>query len=112
MLKKTLTIRSSPHITSGNSVDKIMLHVIIALIPTILFAIYVFGLAALFTILAGTLSCVLTEVIACKARARPSSINDYSIIVSGLLYSLTLPPGLPLWMVCVGGIIAVLLGKL
>ena len=31
--------------------------------------------------------------------------------ITGLLYGLTLPPGLPLWMVAVGGVVAVALGK-
>jgi len=109
---KTLQIRTSPHIGSAASVEKIMANVILALMPTVVFAVYLFGLAALATILIGTLSCLLTEYLFCKTNSKPSSINDNSIIITGLLYSLTLPPGLPLWMVCIGGIIAVLLGKL
>ncbi len=109
---KTLQIRPSPHISGGASVEKIMANVILALMPTVLFAIYLFGLAALVTILIGTFSCLLTEYLFCKANGKPSSISDNSIIITGVLYSLTLPPGLPLWMVCIGGIIAVLLGKL
>jgi len=110
--KKTLQIRTAPHLASGASLDKIMRHVTLALLPVVIFSIFLFGLAALATILVGPLSCLLTEHLACKLRGQTSTLNDRSVIITGLLYSLTLPPGLPLWMVCCGGIIAVLLGKL
>jgi len=47
---KTLEIRTSPHILSGYSVDTIMFNVVLALLPTTAFAVYVFGLAALATV--------------------------------------------------------------
>ncbi len=109
---KTLQISTSPHLHSGASVDKIMFHVTLALLPTVLFAVYVFGLAALVSIVVGTVSCLLTEHLACRVTVQPSSIKDGSVLITGLIYSLTLPPGLPLWMVCLGGVIAVSLGKL
>lgn len=109
--KKTLKISTSPHLRSGASVDKVMLHVALALLPAIGFSIYLFGLVALVTIVTGTLACLFTEHFVCELGKRPSTVADNSIILTGLIYSLTLPPGLPLWMVALGGIIAVLLGK-
>ena len=44
-LAKTLEIRTSPHILSGYSVDTIMFNVVLALLPTTLFALWAFGLA-------------------------------------------------------------------
>ena len=49
-LKKTLEIRTSPHILSGYSVDTIMFNVVLALLPVTLFAVYAFGLAGLLTL--------------------------------------------------------------
>ena len=49
---QTLDIRSSPHIRSATSVDTIMLNVVLALLPESCFAVYLFGLAALLTVLA------------------------------------------------------------
>ena len=46
---KTLEIRSSPHIVSGHSVDTIMFNVVLALLPTTAYAVWLFGLAALAT---------------------------------------------------------------
>jgi electron transport complex protein RnfD len=110
-LTKTLEIRTSPHILSGYSVDTIMFNVVLALIPTTAFAVYAFGLAGLLTLVTATLSCVLTEHLICRFVRRSSTLADWSVTITGLLYGLTLPPGLPLWMVAVGGFIGVALGK-
>jgi len=110
-LKKNLEIGSSPHITDGASVDVIMLHVVLALLPVTLFAIYAFGTGAALVLTTAVGSCVLTEHGLCKATRQASTIGDWSVAITGLLYGLTLPPDLPLWMVAVGGIFAVAIGK-
>ena len=108
---KTLEIRTSPHILSGNSVDTIMFNVVLALLPVTAFAVYAFGLAGLLTLSMALTSCVLTEHLICRATGKPSTVGDWSVTITGLLYGLTLPPGLPLWMVAVGGLICVAMGK-
>ncbi|MBW2317062.1 MAG: RnfABCDGE type electron transport complex subunit D, partial [Deltaproteobacteria bacterium] len=110
-LRKTLEIRTSPHILAGYSVDTIMFNVVLALLPTTAFAVYAFGLAALLTLATALLACLLAEYAACRFAGRPSSLGDWSAAITGLLYGLTLPPGLPLWMVAVGGIVGVTLAK-
>ena len=108
---RTLEIRTSPHILGGYSVDTIMFNVVLALVPTTAFAVYAFGLAALLTLGTAVLACLLAEVAACRVAGRASTLGDWSAAITGLLYGLTLPPGLPLWMVAVGGIIGMTLGK-
>jgi electron transport complex protein RnfD len=110
-LSKTLEIRTSPHILSGYSVDTIMFNVVMALIPVTLFSIYAFGLAALLVLVVAVGSCLLTEHLICRWTGKPTTIGDWSVTITGLLYGLTLPPGLPLWMVAVGGVVAVAIGK-
>lgn len=110
-LGRTLDIRSSPHILSGNSVEHIMLHVVLALLPTSAFAVYAFGLTAALTLLVAVAATVLTEHLLCVCNRRASSVGDWSAVITGLLFGLTLPPGLPLWMVAVGGVIAIVVGK-
>jgi electron transport complex protein RnfD len=106
-LAKTLEIRTSPHILSGHSVDTIMFNVVLALAPVVGFALYAFGAAALLTLSVALLSCLVTEHLVCRAGGRTSTLGDWSVAITGLLYGLTLPPGLPLWMVAVGGAVAV-----
>lgn len=108
---KTLDIRSSPHILSGNSVEHIMLHVVLALLPVSAFAVYAFGLTALVTLVVAVAATVLTEHFLCVLNKKPTTVTDWSAVITGLLYGLTLPPGLSLWMVAIGGIIAIVLGK-
>ena len=114
-LKKTLEIDTSPHIVSGNSVDIIMRNVLFAILPAALFGVYVFGITTLVLLLTAILSCVLTEYLLGKLSTPEmtlrDTVRDGSVLVTGLLYGMTLPPGLPLWMVCVGGFIAIGLGK-
>lgn len=109
---RTLQIRSSPHIHSGTSVDTIMFHVVLALMPACVFAIYHFGLSALMVLSTAVLTSVLTEHLVCLANRRPTTVGDWSVTITGLLYGMTLPPSLPLWMVAVGGVFAVGVGKM
>lgn len=106
-----LELASAPHVRAGHSVEQIMLHVVLALLPVSAFAVYSFGLVALLTLLVAVGSCVATEWIACRISGRPSTLRDWSVVITGLLYGLTLPPGIALWMVAAGGVIGVGIGK-
>ena len=107
---KTLEIRTSPHILSGYSVDTIMFNTVVALLPVVMFAVYAFGLGALTALVTALVSCLLAERISNVLSGR-STLGDWSVTITGLLYGLTLPPGLPLWMVAVGGFFGVFVGK-
>jgi electron transport complex protein RnfD len=108
---KVLDIDSSPHLNSGASVDKIMRHVVYSLLPVVAFAIYSFGLAAIAVLLTAVISCVATEHVLAKKFSQASTVGDWSVTITGILYGLTLPAGLPLWMVFVGGVIGISLAK-
>ena len=110
-LARTLEIRSSPHVLSGYAVDSIMFNVVVALAPATLFAIYAFGLAALLILAVSVLSCLAAEALVSRARGDGGTLGDWSAAVTGLLYGLTLPPDLPLWMAAVGGFVSIFVGK-
>ncbi len=111
-LAKTLEIRTSPHILSGYSVDTIMFNVVLALLPATGFAIWAFGWTAVLTLGVAILTCVAVEHAACRVGQKPTTVGDWSAVITGLLYGLTLPPHLPLWMTVVGGVVSMVLGKL
>ena len=111
-LHKTLNIDTSPHVHGTVKTDDIMRNVVWALLPVCAFSVYAFGLDALLTIVVATITCLLTEHLMSRSDRQVSSIGDWSVTITGLLYALTLPPGLPLWMVVCGGVIAVALGKM
>jgi Na+-translocating ferredoxin:NAD+ oxidoreductase subunit D len=80
-------------------------------LPTTFFAIYGFGLGAALVITTAVASCVLSEYLLCKINRKESTVSDWSAAITGLLFGLTLPPNLPLWMVASGGFIGIALGK-
>ena len=96
---------------SGLTTPGIMRNVVWALIPTVAFAVYLFGMSALAVILSTTIASVLTEHLLCRLDGKGSTVSDWSAVITGLLLGLTLPPSFPLWMAAFGGFIAIALGK-
>jgi len=113
MMNKTLTVSLSPHISSSDSVGKMMYGVVIALVPAFIVSIYTFGISAVLVSLVAILSCVLSEFIIQKYFLKtPVRISDGSAIVTGLLLAFNLPSNIPLWMVAVGSVFAIGIGKM
>ena len=54
---------------------------------------------------------MFTEWFFSKSDDRSKSLRDGSGLITGLLLALTLPPGFPLWMVFIGGVVAIGMGK-
>ncbi len=106
-----IQLRTSPHIRQAVTTDVIMLNVVYALLPVVAFAVFAFGISALALVLVATASAVLTEHLVQKLAGKKTTINDYSAVITGILLALTLPPGFPLWMAAVGGIVSIALGK-
>ncbi len=104
-------LSSSPHAHANSSVSRIMLDVIIALLPTTAMGIYFFGMPAVWTIATCVSSCVVTEALCRMAMKRESTIGDLSAVVTGLLLSLNLPAGIPLWMAVLGSVFAIGISK-
>ena len=105
-------LRTSPHLQRPIRTDAIMRNVVYALIPVAAFSIYAFGLSALLLIATSTASCLLTEFLVRRLSKVENTAGDWSAVVTGILFALTLPPGLPLWIAAVGGVICIVLGKL
>lgn len=106
-----LVVSSSPHIRSEETVQRIMYDVIIALLPATAASIYFFGMRAFLIILASIAAAMATEAAIQKIRNKPIALKDGSAIITGLLLALTLTPALPLWMVAVGAVVAIGIGK-
>lgn len=107
----TIGLQTSPHVRHHETVEIIMRNVVYALLPVCLFSVYQFGLSALALIVVTTGSCLLTEQLFCKLGKKSTTLDDWSAVVTGVLLSLTLPPGFPLWMAAVGAFVAIALGK-
>ena len=104
-------LRTSPHLKQAVSTAQIMRNVVYALVPVSAFAVYAFGISVLALLIVTTLSCMATEWLFNRLSGRPNTLGDWSVVITGILLALTLPPGFPLWMAAVAGFVAVGLGK-
>ena len=107
-------ISLSPHVHGGDSVQKNMYGVCIALIPALLASLWFFGLGAAIVLATSVLSCVFFEWAITKfLLKRPGcSICDGSAILTGLLLGFNLPSNLPLWIIIIGALFAIGVGKM
>lgn len=101
----------APHIRSNDSVKKIMLDVIIALIPAMIASVYFFGMRSIALIATCVISSVLTEYITQKALKKTIQVKDLSSVVTGILIALNMPQSFPLWMAAFGSVFAILIVK-
>ena len=104
-------VSSSPHTHSGASVERIMWDVVIALMPAMLAAVWFFRLDALRLVGVCVAACLFTEWGCRKLMKRPSSLSDWSAVITGLLLAFNLPPSLPTWMAVVGSVFAIAVAK-
>ncbi|MFW6035503.1 MAG: RnfABCDGE type electron transport complex subunit D [Halothermotrichaceae bacterium] len=111
MMREQLVVSSSPHVRDNTTVNQIMWSVVLALLPAVIAAIYIFKMQAFFIILVTVLGSVLTEYVFQKIRGKSVTIGDGSAVITGILLALTLPPTVPLWMALLGSIVAIGLGK-
>lgn len=108
-----MTISVAPHIHTTNSVEKCMWNVVIAMLPVLGISIYVFGMSALWVTLISVASCILTEWLIEKYLFhRNCTIGNGSAIITGMLLAFNLPNILPWWMIVIGAVVAIGVGKM
>jgi Na+-translocating ferredoxin:NAD+ oxidoreductase subunit D len=112
-MAKFITVSPSPHIHSRSSVEKLMYGVIIALLPTLAVSVFYYGMGAVVVTLVSVVSCILFEFLIqmfiLKTEVR---ITDGSALVTGLLLAFNLPSDLPVWMIVLGALVAIGVGKM
>lgn len=110
---KQLIVSPAPHAHSGDSVRKNMLLVILALLPAYVVSVVEFGWGALITALISVAACMLFEWLITRFMLKePSHLDDLSAILTGLLLAFNLPSNLPWWIVVIGALAAMTLGKM
>ena len=110
-LDLTLTVSSSPHIRAKHNTSSIMQSVIVALLPALAVAGYVFGMRTFLIVAICVASCVVTEAVIQKLMKKPITVSDWSAVVTGLLLAFNLPITAPWWMCIVGSVFAIALVK-
>lgn len=110
---KNLIVAPAPHAHSGDSVSKNMLLVVLALMPAYIMSVVAFGWGALITAGIAILACVLFEWLIAKfiLKAEPT-LCDGSALLTGLLLAMNLPSNLEWWIVIIGALVAIGIGKM
>ncbi|MBP7856419.1 MAG: RnfABCDGE type electron transport complex subunit D [Prevotella sp.] len=112
-MNQKLVVSLSPHVHGDDSVERNMRGVIIALLPALLVSFYYFGLGAVVVCLTSVAACMFMEwAITRYMLKRPSSLTDGSAIITGLLLGMNLPSNFPIWMILIGALVAIGIGKM
>ena len=106
-----LIATSSPHIRGAETTRSIMLDVIIALVPAMVFACFNFGIRALTLIAVSVVGCVFFEWLYRKLLKKPQSVGDLSAVVTGVLLALVSPVTLEYWAILIGDFFAIVFVK-
>ena len=103
----------SPHAHGTDSVERNMYGVIIALVPALLVSFLYFGLGSALVCAVSVAACVFFEwVISKYVLKRQPTISDGSAILTGLLLGFNLPSNLPIWIIVIGALVAIGIGKM
>ncbi len=109
-----LIVSLSPHVHSGDSVQKNMYGVLIALIPALLVSLIYFGVGAAVVTLTSVVSCLFFEWAITKfiLKREKTTILDGSAIITGVLLAFNVPSNLPVWIIVIGALVAIGIGKM
>lgn len=113
-MSKKLVISLSPHVHGDDSVKKNMYGVCIALLPALAASLWFFGVGAAVVMLTSVAACVLFEWAITKfiLKRDKLTICDGSAILTGLLLGFNLPSNLPIWIIVLGALFAIGVGKM
>ena len=106
-----LHLSVSPHIHTKQTVQSIMLDVIIALLPATVAGVIIFGTRALLVVAVCVFACVASEFLFNKIVKKEQSVADLSAVVTGIILALNLPANIPLWQAVIGSVFAIIIVK-
>ena len=112
-MKETLIISGSPHAHSHNSVSRCMWYVTIALMPAVAVALWQFGIGAAIVLSTSIVGCMAVEYAINRWMLhRDCTLANGSAFLTGLLLGMNLPSNLPWWIVLIGCVAAIGIGKM
>lgn len=108
-----LIVSLSPHAHGTDSVERNMRGVIVALFPALLVSFYYFGLGSAVVCLTSVAACMFFEWALTKYMMKqPTTLSDCSAMLTGLLLGMNLPSNFPVWMILIGALVAIGVGKM
>ena len=111
-MSKPFNVSMSPHIRSGETTATIMADVIIALLPSVVVGVFVFGARAFAITMLSVTTCVVSEYLYEKILHKPITVTDLSAVVTGLILAVNLYSTAPWWLPVLGGAFAIIVVKM
>ncbi len=109
--KRLLFMDSSPQGRVTDSTAKIMYTVAITLLPALAISVWMFGWEAVRVIVLTSVFTIGIEALIAKMVSYKVDFMDGSALVTGILLAMNIPANSPWWMILVGSLVAVVLGK-
>ena len=106
-----LIATSNPHIRGSETTRSIMLDVIIAMLPALVWSIITFGVKALTLTVVSVVGCMFWEWLYRKLLKKPQSVGDLSAVVTCMLLAFVCPVTTPYWMIIIGGFFSIVVVK-
>ena len=108
-----LIVGPAPHVQTAQSTTRIMRDVVIALMPALAVSAVVFGVDVLRVTALSVAACVLFEYLIQKfLMKKEPTLCDGSAILTGVLLAFNLPSNLPVWIIIIGALAAIGIGKM
>jgi electron transport complex protein RnfD len=109
-----LIVSLSPHAHGKDTVERNMYGVIIALLPALLVSFWFFGIGSAIVCATSVIACVLFEWAINKfiLGRQQNTVLDGSAALTGLLLGFNLPSNLPVWIIIIGALVAIGVGKM
>lgn len=110
-MPEKLLVTFSPHDRDDITTDRIMLHVILALLPVMLASVYFYGFYAVKGYVLTSLFCMGFEFMFNKIQKRSCTLTDNSALLTGILLAMNMPAGAPWWAMMAGSFVAIVVSK-
>ena len=110
-LREQLLVTSSPQFHDEASTARIMWSVSACLLPAAAWGVYVFGLSALWVMIAATAAAAGTEYVLARWMGRGNTLHDGSAVLTGFLVGLNMPPVIPAYIPVIASVFAIAVVK-
>ncbi len=107
-----LAVSAPPFWHCGRTMRVNNYHVLAALMPAVIMAVWHWGLPAARVMALAVITGVLVEAACLHIMKRDISVDDFSAVISSLLFAFLLPAAAPWWLVIVGTSVCITLGKM
>lgn len=112
MAEKKFMYTVSPHLhEKGQTIERAMRDVLIALLPAAVMAVIIFGFNVVYMLIVSCVVAALCELLMRWIMGRKQTLRDGSAMVTAVLFVFLLPPSTPLWVVAIGCFLAVAVAK-